>query len=68
MRKIQLLKVIETRRFTYVGETQPHIKINGWLDGWMTCNFTSLSTFFQLYQDDGLLIIKGCLQWNPVYD
>ena len=23
------------------------------LDGWMTCNFTSFSTVFQLYQDSG---------------
>ena len=37
-------------------------------DGW-TCNFTSFqSTVFQSYQDDGRVIMKGCVQWNPVYD
>ena len=38
------------------------------LDGWMTCDFTSFSTVFQSYQDDGRMIMKGCVQWNPVYD
>ena len=38
------------------------------LDGWMTCDFTSFSTLFQLYQDDRQMIIKGCVQWNSVYD
>ena len=34
--------------------------------GLMTCNFTSLLTVFQSYQDDKLLITKGYAQWNPV--
>ena len=38
------------------------------MDGWMICDFTSFSTLFQSYQDDGRIIIKGCVQWNPVYD
>ena len=38
-----------------------------WMDGLMTRNFTSFSTVFQLYQDDGRLIMKGCVQWNAVY-
>ena len=29
--------------------------------------FKSLSTVFQLYQDNGGMIMKGCVQWNPVY-
>ena len=37
------------------------------MDGWMTCDFTSFSTVFQSYQDDGKLILKGCVQWNSVY-
>ena len=36
-------------------------------DGWMTCDFTSFSTVFQLYQDDGRLIMIGCVQWRSVY-
>ena len=39
----------------------------GWIDGYMTCDFTSFSTVFQLYQDDGKLIMKGCVQWNSIY-
>ena len=30
------------------------------MDGWMTCSFTSFSTEFQSYQDDGRLIMKTC--------
>ena len=37
-------------------------------DGWMDeCHFTSFSTVFQSYQDGGMLIMKGCVQWNSVY-
>ena len=36
------------------------------VDGWMTCDFTSFSTVFQSYQDDGRLIMKGCVQWNSI--
>ena len=34
----------------------------------MTCNFTSFSTVFQIYQDGGMVIMKSCVQWSPVYD
>ena len=37
------------------------------LDGWMNCDFTSFLTVLQSYQDDGRLIMKGCVQWNSVY-
>ena len=37
------------------------------IDGWITFDFTSFITVFQSYQDDGQVIIKDCLQWNPVY-
>ena len=33
----------------------------------MTCEFMSFSTVFQSYQDDERLIMKGCVQRNPVY-
>ena len=33
--------------------------------GWITCNFTFFSTVFQSYQDDGRVIMKDCVQWNP---
>ena len=38
------------------------------VDGWMTCDFRSYSTIFQSYQDIGRVIMKGCVQWNLVYD
>ena len=37
------------------------------------CNFTFLSTVFQSFRDDesfhddGQMIMKGCVKWNPVY-
>ena len=31
----------------------------------MTCDCTSSSTVFQSYQDDGWMITKGCVQWDP---
>ena len=37
------------------------------MDGWMTCDFISFSTVFQSYQDDGWMIMKGCVQWSLVY-
>ena len=38
------------------------------MDGLMTCCFTTFSTVFQSYQDDECVIMKGCVQWNPVYN
>ena len=43
------------------------IKVCHSLDGWMICDFMSIPTVFQSYQDDGWIIMKGCVQWNPVY-
>ena len=31
----------------------------------MTCDFTSVLTVFQSYQDDGQMIMKGSVQWIP---
>ena len=45
----------------------PSRVIDGWMDGWMTCDFMSFSTVFQSYQDDGRLIMKDCVQWYSVY-
>ena len=39
------------------------------MDGWIVdLNFMSFSSVFESYQDDGQLIMKGCMQWNPVYN
>ena len=40
---------------------------NALLDGWTTCDLKSFSTVFQSYQDDGRMIMKGRVQWNPIY-
>ena len=45
------------------GSEQNFVKV----DGWMICNFRSFSTVFQLYQDNGWMIMKGCVQWHSVY-
>ena len=34
------------------------------MDGWMTCDCTSLSTVFQSYRDDVRMIMEGCMHWN----
>ena len=56
--------VVPQRACTVMGQNR--IEIDGWMDGWMTCDFTSFSTVFQSYQDDGRLKMKGCVQWNSV--
>ena len=43
------------------------MSVFGWMDGWMTCDFTFFLTVFQSYQDDVLMIMKSCMQWNVVY-
>ena len=35
--------------------------------GWLILSFMYLSTEFQLYQEDGGVVLKSCMQWNPVY-
>ena len=36
------------------------------MDGWVR-DFTSLSTVFQSYRDDGRANMKGSVQWSAVY-
>ena len=45
----------------------PLVKIVEKMDGCMTCKFTSFSTVLQSYEDNEWMIMKGCVQWNPVY-
>ena len=33
--------------------------------GWITCGCPSFSAVFQSYQDNGRMIMKGSVQWNP---
>ena len=37
------------------------------LDVYPGCK-TTTTTVFQSYQDDVKMIMKGCVQWNSVYD
>ena len=38
------------------------------IDGWMILirDFTSFSTVFQSHHNDGWVIMKYCVQWNPI--
>ena len=65
------IAVIKACRKYEVMTTTCGVKIRlAWLPmvGWMLCDFTSFSTVFQSTQDDGRTIMKGCVQWNAVYD
>ena len=37
------------------------------IDGQLSSDLTSFETVFQSYQEDGLEIMKGCVQWNLIY-
>ena len=39
----------------------------GRYDRWVTCDIRFFSTVFQSCQDGGWVIVKGSLQWKPVY-
>ena len=53
-----------------------HACMHGCMDAWMdacmdACMDGSILRPFQrymLYQDDGWVLLKGCVQWNPVLD
>ena len=47
-----------------VGQSCSWLKPPAKDDGWMTCAFMSYSTVFLSYQDDGRVIMKGCVQQN----
>ena len=51
--------------FPYQSHDIQIMQTDGWMDDLVI--FTSFSTVFQSYQDDGQLTMKGCEQWNPVY-
>ena len=36
------------------------------MDGWLAI-LCAFSTAFQSYLDDGLVTVKGCVQWNHFY-
>ena len=40
-------------------------RMHRWMDE--SRDFTSFSTVFQPYPDARRLIMKGCVQWHPVY-
>ena len=31
------------------------------MDGWMLCDFKSFSTVFQSYEDNGRMVMRGCV-------
>ena len=47
--------------------------MDGWMNGWIdeSMNNWRLYIFLNsisIYQDDGQMFMKGCVQWNPVED
>ena len=58
-----LLKESDPLLFSLGSWTTLEINIRKYL-----AKFTSLATVFQSYQEDGWVIMKGCVQQNPVYD
>ena len=62
--------LIFSRIFTYfepiVQQSWLKLKLQGNRND--RCDFTSFSMVLQSYQNDGQVIIKGFVQWNPVYD
>ena len=45
----------------------PIVVLELFADGWLTCDFTSILTVFQSYQDNVKVIMKGRVQWNLLY-
>ena len=42
--------------------TGRHRRMTCGTHGWIKCEFTPFSTLFRSYQDDGRVLIKGCVQ------
>ena len=36
------------------------------MDGWTICDFTSFQQYFNYIRTEGRMIMKVCVQWNPV--
>ena len=52
--------------FPWLSKYQNQFTSDGWVDGWMTCDFISFSTVLQSYQGDGRLIMNGCVKRNSI--
>ena len=62
------IKILSIGKHMFQQNVQTQIRLrSGKLVGWMTCDFTSFLTIFYSYQDSGMVMMKGCVQWNPVY-
>ena len=48
----------------FLGNRIEVVFLAGWIDHTICCFY---STVFQLYQDDGRMLMKGCVEWNLVY-
>ena len=49
--------------------TSPEVECLQSMVGWMICDFTFFLTVFVIsgrWEVDMKLLVKGCLQWNPV--
>ena len=57
--------VASNTKISYTDKDKTSIFHIGWL---MIYDYTSFSTVFKSNQNDKRLIMKGCVQRNPVYD
>ena len=68
----QYLKFLRYKSVTGVVPMVSQYNLNPFIpsgmDGWRTWDFNSFLTVLQSYQDDVWMIMKGCMQWNSVYD
>ena len=67
--EISVAVMWKTEKARWVTVVADHcVMVHGKMGGRMTCNFTSLLTVLQSYQDDEWVIMEDSVQWNPAYD
>ena len=59
-----IVKTLTSLRIFVIRSDPIHI-YKVWMVGQKTCDFKAFSTVFQSYQDNGQMIMKDCVQWNP---
>ena len=59
--------MVDVKSNVMIKESHIILDRDGWMNEWLaiSCLF---STVFLSYEDNWWMIMKGCVQWNPVYD
>ena len=65
--KVFLIKKYFFGKIIYIHVMFVHISMIK-MNGWIAFDFTSFSTVFQSYEHIGQVIMKGCVQWKPIYN